>query len=72
LLSRDVTDRYLDCFRTAGCAEVFEEHASGGNRGRPVLAQASGRVRADDTLVVVSLDQLARSLSYLLAVIEGL
>jgi DNA invertase Pin-like site-specific DNA recombinase len=67
-----ITDRQLDELRAAGCAEVFEEHASGGNRDRPVLAQALARVRAGDTLVVVSLDRLARSLSHLLVVIEGL
>jgi DNA invertase Pin-like site-specific DNA recombinase len=67
-----ITDRQLDELRAAGCAEVFKEHASGGNRDRPVLAQALARVRAGDTLVVVSLDRLARSLSHLLVVIEGL
>jgi len=67
-----ITDRQLDELRTARCAEVFEEHASGGDRNRPVLAQALARVRAGDTLVVVSLDRLARSLSHLLAVIECL
>jgi DNA invertase Pin-like site-specific DNA recombinase len=67
-----ITDRQLDELRAAGCADVFEEHASGGDRDRPILAQALARVRAGDTLVVVSLDRLARSLSHLLVVIEGL
>jgi DNA invertase Pin-like site-specific DNA recombinase len=67
-----VTSRQLDELRAAGCTEVFEEHASGGDRDRPVLAQALTRIKAGDTLVVVSLDRLARSLSHLLAVIEGL
>jgi DNA invertase Pin-like site-specific DNA recombinase len=66
------TTRQLDELRTAGCSEVLQEHASGGDRDRPVLAQALARVKAGDTLVVVSLDRLARSLSHLLAVIEGL
>src|SRR5215213_4068805 len=67
-----ITDRQLDELRAAGCAEMFEEHASGGARDRPVLVQALARVKAGDTLVVVSLDRLARSLSHLLVVIEGL
>src|SRR4051812_9795561 len=67
-----ITDRQLDELRAAGCAEVFEEHASGGDRDRPVLAQALARVRPGDTLAVASLDRLARSLSHLLVVIEGL
>ena len=66
------THRQLDELRAAGCHTVLQEHASGGDRDRPVLAQALARVQAGDTLVVVSLDRLARSLSHLLAVIEGL
>lgn len=66
------TRRQLDELRTAGCREVLEEHASGSDRSRPVLAQTLTRLRPGDTLVVVSLDRLARSLSHLLEVIEGL
>ena len=66
------TRRQRDELRAAGCREVLEEHASGGDRSRPVLAQALARLRPGDTLVVVSLDRLARSLSHLLAVVEGL
>src|SRR5687768_2741559 len=66
------THRQLDELQAAGCREVLQEHASGGDRDRPVLAQALARVQAGDTLVVVSLDRLARSLSHLLEVIEGL
>ncbi len=57
---------------SAGCAEIHEEHASGGNRARPVLARVLERVGKGDTLVVVRIDRLARSLSHLLDVIERL
>ena len=67
-----ITDRQRDELRTAGCAVLFEEHASGSDRDRPVLAQALAHVKTGDTLVVVSLDRLARSLAHLLAVIETL
>jgi DNA invertase Pin-like site-specific DNA recombinase len=67
-----VTARQFDELRAAGCTEILEEHASGGDRGRPVLAQTLARLRPGDTLVVVSLDRLARLLSHLLGVIEGL
>lgn len=30
--------------KSAGCAEIFEEHASGGNRSRPVLAHVLERI----------------------------
>jgi DNA invertase Pin-like site-specific DNA recombinase len=56
----------------AGCVEIHEEQASGGNRARPVLARVLDRVRKGDTLVVVRIDRLARSLSHLLEVIERL
>jgi DNA invertase Pin-like site-specific DNA recombinase len=56
----------------AGCAEIFEEQASGGNRARPVLARVLERIGKGDTLVVVRIDRLARSLSHLLATIERL
>ena len=58
--------------KSAGCAEIHEEQASGGNRARPVLARVLERVSKGDTLVVVRIDRLARSLSHLLDVIERL
>lgn len=61
-----------DALTGAGCAEVHQEHASGGDRARPVLARVLERIRPGDTLVVVRIDRLARSLSHLLEVIERL
>jgi DNA invertase Pin-like site-specific DNA recombinase len=58
--------------RAAGCATILEEHASGADRSRPVLARLLRDIRAGETLVVVRLDRLARSVSHLLAVIEQL
>jgi DNA invertase Pin-like site-specific DNA recombinase len=58
--------------KSAGCAEIHEEQASGGNRARPVLARVLERAGKGDTLVVVRIDRLARSLSHLLEVIERL
>src|SRR5208283_5103873 len=51
--------------RTAGCTTVREEHASGADRSRPVLARLLRDIAAGDTLVVVRLDRLARSVSHL-------
>jgi len=56
--------------RTAGCVEIKEEQASGGSRTRPVLARVLDQLRAGDTLVVVRIDRLARSLSHPLEIIE--
>ncbi|AUM75839.1 recombinase family protein [Paracoccus jeotgali] len=58
--------------RAAGCAEIHEEQASGGNRSRPVLARVLDRIGKGDTLVVMRIDRLARSLSHLLEIIERL
>jgi len=56
----------------AGCDRIVEEVGSGGDRARPVLAALLASLGRGDTLVVVRLDRLARSLSHLLAVIESL
>ena len=58
--------------RSAGCVEIVEEQASGGSRSRPVLARVLDQLRIGDTLVVVRIDRLARSLSHLLEIIERL
>ena len=58
--------------KSSGCAEIHEEQASGGNRARPVMARGLERIGRGDTLVVVRIDRLARSLSHLLEVIERL
>src|SRR3954462_12787489 len=39
------TVRQLDELRAAGCTEILEEHASGGDRSRPILAQTLARLR---------------------------
>jgi len=66
------TDPQLDELRAAGCVAILEEHASGADRSRPVLARLLREIRPGETLVVVRLDRLARSVSHLLAVIEQL
>jgi len=66
------TDPQLDELRAAGCNSILEEHASGADRERPVLARLLRDIRPGETLVVVRLDRLARSVSHLLAVIEQL
>ena len=58
--------------KSAGCTYIQEEQASGGNRARPVLARVPGRINKGDTLVVVLIDRLARSLSHLLEAIDRL
>jgi DNA invertase Pin-like site-specific DNA recombinase len=66
------TDPQSDELRAAGCDMIVEEHASGADRSRPVLARLLRDIRPGETLVVVRLDRLARSVAHLLAVIEQL
>jgi len=66
------TDPQCDELRAAGCATVLEEHASGADRSRPVLARLLRDIAVGETLVVVRLDRLARSVSHLLSVVEQL
>ena len=56
----------------AGCAEIVEETASGADRGRPALSALLARLRPGETLVVVRIDRLARSLAHLLEVMARL
>ena len=51
---------------------MLEEHASGADRSRPVLARLLREIRSGKTLVVVRLDRLARLVSHPLTVIEQL
>jgi DNA invertase Pin-like site-specific DNA recombinase len=66
------TGAQIAALKTAGCTLIFEDTASGGDRERPQLARAVEAVREGDTLVVARLDRLARSLSHLLELTEGL
>lgn len=58
--------------RSAGCDVIVQEHGSGASRARPALAKLTRDIAAGDTLIVVRLDRLARSVSHLLDVIEDL
>jgi DNA invertase Pin-like site-specific DNA recombinase len=67
-----MTDAQVGELRAAGCDRIHQEHGSGASCVRPVLARVLKELSAGDVLVVVRLDRLARSVSHLLDVIEGL
>ena len=66
------TDPQIDELRAAGCLVIHQEFASGASRSRPVLAGTLRSIQPGETLVVVRLDRLARSVKHLLEVIEQL
>ena len=70
--SEQDTDAQVNALKHAGCERIFRDVASGGDRERPELARAIASSGAGDTLVVARLDRLARSLSHLLELTEGL
>ena len=45
----------------AGCEEVYEEKVTGFDRKRPQLERMLKKMGTDDTLIITSLDRLARS-----------
>lgn len=58
--------------RNAGCTEIVQEYGSGADKQRPALARILGSIASGDTLVVVRLDRLARSLMHLMELLENL
>jgi len=65
-------DLQTDELRSAGCYEVFVDHASGMLNRRPELDKVLERLRPGDTLVVWRLDRLGRSLRHLIDTVTAL
>ena len=56
----------------AGCEKIFEEKLTGAERRRPQLDKLLREIAEGDTLIIASLDRLARSIHELLEVIQAL
>lgn len=67
-------DLQRDALTKAGCAQIYQERASGKGAGtdRPEWAQCVKALRSGDTLVVWRLDRLGRSLSELVRIVGEL
>lgn len=61
-----------DALTAAGCVRIFTDKLSGARDDRPGLADLLDYVRPGDTVVVVALDRLGRSLSGVIRTIETL
>jgi hypothetical protein len=66
------TDPQLSELERAGARIIYRDVASGASRKRPELARLLADMRPGDTLMVVRLDRLARSLAHLLEIVEML
>ncbi|QGK68701.1 helix-turn-helix domain-containing protein [Allosaccharopolyspora coralli] len=64
--------RQVDALTGAGCIRVFEEKLSGKNAERPELWTCLDYLRKGDTLVVLELSRLGRSLQDLLSLVSEL
>ena len=62
----------LDQLKAAGVTRLYQEQASGAKQDRPQLATLLADVRAGDTVVVTSLDRIARNTRHLLEIVEAL
>ena len=56
----------------ADVEEIYEDRVSGKNLDRPQLQEMLAFIRKGDTIIVHSLDRLARNLSDLLKTVEAL
>ncbi len=67
-----ILDRQTRALTDAGCIRIFTDKLSGKNTDRPELAACLDYLRPGDTLVVLSLDRLGRSLQDLITIIGEL
>lgn len=65
-------DRQLAALKEAGVQKIWHEKVSGATRDRPELVRVMEYVREGDTLVVASMDRLARSVPDLYAIVDEL
>ncbi len=62
-----------DALRAAGCEKVFtDDGVTGATMARPGLKKLLKRIAPGDRLVVTKMDRLARSLSGLISLLDGL
>ena len=69
---RESLDHQIGLLKNAGCSEIYSEVISGSNSKRPELTKLLGKIQANDTLVITSVDRLGRSLKDLITIISNL
>ncbi|HGN9520133.1 recombinase family protein [Morganella morganii] len=66
------TELQRSALELAGCAHIFEEHASGRKSNRPVLKRLITTMQAGDELVVWKLDRIGRNVLHALLMFQQL
>ncbi|MCY3540746.1 MAG: recombinase family protein [Gammaproteobacteria bacterium] len=66
--SKQLSDSQIGLLNSAECDETFVEVQSGATRKRPELDKLLAKLREGDTILVVKLDRLSRSLQDLLSI----
>ena len=66
--SKQLSDSQIKLLKSAGCEETFVDVQSGATRNRPELAKLLDMLSDGDTILVVKLDRLSRSLQDLLSI----
>lgn len=65
-------DRQIEALTAAGCEVIYQEKLSGKNDKRPELHKMLKKAKAGDTIVVMKLDRLGRSLRDLIQIVKDL
>lgn len=63
-------DRQMDDLKKAGCERIYSEKISSGKKDRPELARMLDALRERDTVVIVELTRLGRSVKELIEIVE--
>jgi DNA invertase Pin-like site-specific DNA recombinase len=70
--SKQTTDQQYDALKAAGITRIFEDVMSGAKKNRAGLQGLLDYARAGDTITVVALDRLGRSMTHVILTIEEL
>jgi DNA invertase Pin-like site-specific DNA recombinase len=70
--SHQTTDQQLDALTAAGVDRIFSDRMSGTRDDRPGLKELLGYARPGDTVTVVALDRLGRSLTGIVRTLDDL
>ena len=70
--SKQTTDQQRDALEAAGVTRIFEDVISGAKSDRPGLNALLEFAREGDTITVVALDRLGRSMTHVILTIEEL